>query len=112
MNAKPNSEKEIKAFMSGLKKRNPGAETIFNELAPFYASMAVYVVAFLLAAFSWINNGVALRVSAFRVLLIGLTIHTIGLIVRMTLEGRPPRHQPLLIRRLHRLGIYRTQRRT
>ncbi|MGJ8644605.1 MAG: cytochrome c biogenesis protein [Luteolibacter sp.] len=70
--------------------RKTGAETIFNELAPFYVSMAVYVLAFLLAAFSWISSGSALRVAAFRVLLIGLVIHTIGLIVRMSLEGRPP----------------------
>ncbi|MEP2775678.1 MAG: cytochrome c biogenesis protein CcsA [Luteolibacter sp.] len=70
--------------------RKTGAETLFNELAPFYVCMAVYVGAFLLAIFSWLSGGSVLRIAAFRILFIGLAIHTIGLIARMCLEGRPP----------------------
>ncbi len=66
------------------------AETLFNRIAPFYQSMALYVAAFLCAAFSWLRAGSALRVAAFRILLIGFVVHTAGLITRMTLEGRPP----------------------
>ncbi|QTN33564.1 cytochrome c biogenesis protein CcsA [Akkermansiaceae bacterium] len=66
------------------------AETVFNRLAPFYTCMAVYTLAFLCALLSWLGAGHALRTAAFRVLLVGLAIHTAGLIVRMLLEGRPP----------------------
>lgn len=66
------------------------AETLFNRLAPFYNCMVLYVVAFLCAVVSWLWMGSSLRQAAFRVLLIGLTVHTIGLITRMVLEGRPP----------------------
>ncbi len=71
-----------------LKKSS--AETLFNAIAPFYLCMVLYVVAFLCAVISWLWQGSTLRQAAFRVLLIGLTLHTIGLITRMMLEGRPP----------------------
>ena len=66
------------------------AETIFNRIAPFYLCMVLYVVAFLCAIGSWLWQGTVLRQAGFRVLLIGLTLHTLGLITRMVLEGRPP----------------------
>ncbi len=71
-----------------LKKAS--AETLFNGIAPFYLCMVLYVVAFLCAIVSWLWQGRTLRQAAFRVLLIGLTLHTIGLGTRMMLEGRPP----------------------
>ncbi len=70
--------------------RKSSAETLFNRLAPFYQSMALYVVVFLCAAFSWLRPGSVLRSSAFRILLLGFAVHTAGLITRMVLEGRPP----------------------
>jgi len=70
--------------------RKSSAETLFNRLAPFYQSMAVYVVAFLCAAFSWLRPDSALRGAAFRMLLVGFCLHTAGLVTRMVLEGRPP----------------------
>ncbi len=66
------------------------AETLFNRIAPFYQSMALYVAAFLCAAFSWLRAGSSARVAAFRILLLGFAVHTAGLITRMALEGRPP----------------------
>jgi ABC-type transport system involved in cytochrome c biogenesis permease subunit len=52
--------------------------------------MALYVVVFLCAAFSWLRPGSVLRSAAFRILLLGFAVHTAGLITRMVLEGRPP----------------------
>ena len=66
------------------------AETLFNRIAPFYQSMALYVAAFLCAAFSWLRVGTVARIAAFRILLLGFAVHTAGLITRMALEGRPP----------------------
>ena len=71
-----------------LKKSS--AETHFNAIAPFYLCMVLYVVAFLCAIVSWLWQGDALQKAAFRVLLVGLTLHTLGLATRMLLEGRPP----------------------
>jgi len=66
------------------------SESLFNAIAPFYLCMVLYVVAFLCAVVSWLWQGSTLRQAAFRVLLIGLSLHTLGLVTRMMLEGRPP----------------------
>ncbi len=66
------------------------AETLFNAIAPFYLCMVLYVVAFLCAIVSWLWQGTTFRQAAFRVLLIGLTFQSLGLVTRMMLEGRPP----------------------
>ena len=65
-------------------------EFVFNSIAPFYLCMVLSVVVFLCAAVSWLWQGSAFRPAAFRVLLIGLALHTLGLVTRMMLEGRPP----------------------
>ncbi len=66
------------------------SEAVFNRVAPFYLSMVLYVVAFLCAITSWLWQGSIFRQAAFRTLLIGFALHTVGLIIRMLLEGRPP----------------------
>ncbi len=65
-------------------------EFLFNRLQPFYQSMALYVLALLLACASWLGWSGPLRRSAFYVLLLALAIHTFGLISRMYLQERPP----------------------
>jgi ABC-type transport system involved in cytochrome c biogenesis permease subunit len=66
------------------------AEVFFNQMQPFYAAMVIYVLAGLLAVFSWFNLSETLRRSAVWLTWLGLAIHTIGLVYRMVLEGRPP----------------------
>ena len=65
-------------------------EFLFNRLQPFSQSMALYVLAFLLACASWLGGSPALRRSAFYLLLLALAIHTFGLVSRMYLQERPP----------------------
>jgi ABC-type transport system involved in cytochrome c biogenesis permease subunit len=65
-------------------------EFLFNRLQPFSQSMALYVLAFLLACFSWLGWSRALNRSAFYLLLLALAIHTFGLFSRMYLQERPP----------------------
>jgi ABC-type transport system involved in cytochrome c biogenesis permease subunit len=65
-------------------------EFLFNRLQPFSQSMALYVLAFLLACFSWLGWSRVLNRSAFYLLLLALAIHTFGLISRMYLQERPP----------------------
>ena len=65
-------------------------EFLFNHLAPFYQSMQLYVLVFLLVCGSWLGWSQSLNRSAFLVLLVALVIHTFGLAARMYLQGRPP----------------------
>ncbi|HEV2692762.1 MAG TPA: cytochrome c biogenesis protein CcsA [Verrucomicrobiae bacterium] len=66
------------------------AEVFFNQMEPFYNAMVIYVLAGLLAIFSWFNLSETLRRSAVWLIWLAFAIHTTGLIYRMVLEGRPP----------------------
>jgi len=66
------------------------AEVFFNQMQPFYNAMVIYVLAGLLAIFSWFNLSETLRRSAVWLVGLAFAIHTTGLIYRMVLEGRPP----------------------
>lgn len=66
-------------------------EAWFNRFDPFTLSMVMYVLVFLLAAFSW--TGLAARPlarSALWVLGLAMVIHTFGLASRIYMSGRPP----------------------
>jgi len=65
-------------------------EFLFNQLAPFYQAMGLYVLAFLLVCSSWLGWSRSLNRAAFYVLLLALAVHTFGLGSRMYLQGRPP----------------------
>jgi ABC-type transport system involved in cytochrome c biogenesis permease subunit len=65
-------------------------ECLFNRLEPFSQSMAIYVLAFLLACMSWLGWHRTLNRSAFYLLLLALAIHSFGLFSRMYLQERPP----------------------
>ena len=66
------------------------AEVFFNRMEPFYNAMVIYILAGLLAVFSWFNLSETLRRSAVWLIGLAFAIHTTGLIYRMVLEGRPP----------------------
>ncbi len=65
-------------------------EFLFNRLQPFSQSMALYVLAFLLACLSWLGWSRPLNRAAFYLLVLALAIHTFGLFSRMYLQERPP----------------------
>ena len=68
----------------------PKIEFLFNHAQPFLQAMTLYVVALVLALFSWLFWPKTLGKTAFIVVLGAFLIHTAGLIVRMYLQGRPP----------------------
>ena len=86
----------VDVVMNWFAKERPEAakrtsfEFLFNRLQPFSQSMALYVLAFLLACFSWLGWSHVLNRSAFYILLLALAIHTFGLVSRMYLQERPP----------------------
>jgi ABC-type transport system involved in cytochrome c biogenesis permease subunit len=65
-------------------------EAFFNRLAPFYNTMPLYVIAFLLGCYYWFNFSEWARKTSFWLIAFAFVIHTVGLIFRMWLEGRPP----------------------
>ncbi len=66
------------------------AESFFNAFSPFYQCMVIYVAAGMLALISWLIWPVNVGRSAYVLLLVGAGIHTLGILFRMMLEGRPP----------------------
>jgi ABC-type transport system involved in cytochrome c biogenesis permease subunit len=78
-------------------------EIVFNRTEPFYAGMVVYVLALLALFASWLRLpalrrpgtrwDAALQLmqpTAFSLLVAGSVVHTLGLVSRVILQGRPP----------------------
>ncbi|HTR42994.1 MAG TPA: cytochrome c biogenesis protein CcsA [Pseudomonadales bacterium] len=78
----------VPSFSRTMARAN--AEVFFNQMQPFYNAMVIYVLAGLLAIFSWFNLSESLRRSAVWLIGLAFLIHTTGLIYRMVLQGRPP----------------------
>lgn len=87
-------------YKDSLKQKIPGLmknvhlEEIFNYSEPFYKSIILYVLVFLLAFVSWIAGTKdlppALNRSAYWLLILAFVVQTLGLTARMVLQGRPP----------------------
>jgi len=78
----------VASYPEILKKTD--TETRFNQAEPFYTSMALYVLAFLIAVFSWLKWPETLQRSAYYLILLAWIATTAGILMRMWLEGRPP----------------------
>jgi len=65
-------------------------EVVFNRAQPFYVGMVLYVLALLLLFASWLRWPEVLRPAAYGVLVGGAVVHTLGLVSRVILQGRPP----------------------
>ena len=78
-------EGAIPAFL-----RKGDAEARFNAAQPFYTSMVLYVVALLLAFFSWLKWPDELGRAALWLVALAWALATAGIATRMWLEGRPP----------------------
>jgi hypothetical protein len=100
--------------------RKARIESVFNQLQPFYGAMVLYVLIFILAAASWLVRPATLGRYAYVLLITTFVVHTLGLITRMYMEGRPPVTNPyssavfigwaavllgLLLERFYRNGI-------
>lgn len=87
---------EVNDYRNWLRQRyvpelNKAArEAAFSQFQPFYKTMILYVLAFILACISWFNLSEWLRRSAQYLIVLAFGLHTFGLVFRMVLEGRPP----------------------
>ena len=66
------------------------AEAAFNQAEPFTTSMGLYVLVFLLAVGSWLKWPHTLQRSAYWLMVLAFSVTTVGIVMRMWLEGRPP----------------------
>lgn len=70
--------------------RHVGFEHFYDRFEPFVQCIYLYVVAFLLVAVSWMAARKVLWRSALAVLAVTFLIHTLGLVARIYISGRPP----------------------
>jgi ABC-type transport system involved in cytochrome c biogenesis permease subunit len=70
--------------------RKANVEDVFNTLQPFYSTMIIYVLIFIIACASWLVWPERLGRYAYALLVFAFIVHTCGLMTRMYLEGRPP----------------------
>lgn len=63
-------------------------ERVFNQLQPFYVSMLLYLLVFLVVCFSWLHWPETLNKAAFQILLLAFFTHTLGLVARMYIQER------------------------
>lgn len=65
-------------------------EWVFNYFEPFYRAMLIYLIVFLLICVSWLLYPKTMIRAGFYLLILAFTVHTVGLVSRMILQGRPP----------------------
>jgi ABC-type transport system involved in cytochrome c biogenesis permease subunit len=72
------------------KLNRPKLEFLFNQAQPFLQAMILYVIVLVFGLFSWLVWPKTLGRTAVILLVGAFLIHTLGLITRMYLQGRPP----------------------
>ncbi len=65
-------------------------ETSFNRFDPFGKAIYLYLTAMLLSFVGWILWPKVLRNTAFTMIIVGFVVHTIALLLRIEISGRPP----------------------
>lgn len=65
-------------------------EASFNRFAPFTVCEVFYVAGFLLAAGAWLGWTTPLNRAAFWLIMLTFVVHTLALVSRIYISGRPP----------------------
>jgi ABC-type transport system involved in cytochrome c biogenesis permease subunit len=88
--------RQVAAYARQLDSKLPDAtahtafETWYNRFDPTFVAYIVYIAAFLLALASWVGWSEPLRRGAFWLVALGLVVHTVAIIGRIYISGRPP----------------------
>jgi ABC-type transport system involved in cytochrome c biogenesis permease subunit len=80
----------LAAFVPETPDANPGVEYYFNQSQPFVVALGIYVFVALLVFLGWQFSPGLFLPSAFHILLVGLVIHTFGLVLRVIITGYAP----------------------
>ncbi len=65
-------------------------ESYFNHIAPFFICSFLYIAAFAILCFGWLKYRVTMNRIAFWLIAGTFLIHTLALIARIYISGRPP----------------------
>jgi ABC-type transport system involved in cytochrome c biogenesis permease subunit len=82
--------KALSATIAPEARAKADHEIVFNRAQPFYVGMVIYVLALLAVFVSWAWKPEIFRPTAFGLLVGAATVHTLGLVSRTILQGRPP----------------------
>ncbi|MFK7778528.1 MAG: cytochrome c biogenesis protein CcsA [Gimesia sp.] len=92
--------KEVRNYKRWLKKHQADLpqtdlakidyEAFFNHFEPFYYCSILYLMAFVLACFSFLFWNKSLSNAAFWLIVLTFAVHTFALISRIYISGRPP----------------------
>jgi len=94
----PTFNREVAAYRSELAAAPPpeftanvvAFESFFNRAEPFYYASILYLLAFVLAVVGWLVKPGIFQRSAFWLLLFTFGFHTLALVARVYISGRPP----------------------
>lgn len=89
---------EVARYHASLREQPPSEyraavnqfEAYFNHFRPFYLCWMLYLLAFVLAAGSWLGFTRPLSRAAFWLLVFTLVVHTWAIVARIYISGRPP----------------------
>ncbi len=65
-------------------------ETFFNRFDPFGAAIKLYLLAMLISFAGWVLFPSVLRNTAFAMIIVAFAVHTVALLLRIEISGRPP----------------------
>ncbi len=80
---------KLKSFSNDKIQSITKVEFFYNKLDAFTNSIAFYLLGFVLLGLSWLFAGKQLRWASWGSVCIGLLLHTIGILMRMYIRGRP-----------------------
>ncbi len=73
-----------------LSQKKIDFEVFYNHLSPFYHAAVLYVVAFVLGVLAWLGWTRPLRRASIWLLWFTFAVHTLALVGRIYISGRPP----------------------
>ncbi len=88
--------RDLASYQLTLRQLEPGKsakaafEVFFNRFDPFTICMALYILAFLLVCTYAIAGGRGFANAALAVVILTFLVHTVGLVCRVYISGRPP----------------------
>jgi ABC-type transport system involved in cytochrome c biogenesis permease subunit len=78
------------SFSPEVVDANPGVEYYFNQSQPFIVSLEIYIFVALLVFLGWQFSMNLFLPSAYGILILGLLVHTVGLVLRVVITGYAP----------------------
>lgn len=76
--------------MENLPRAQLQAEHVFNRIEPFYKTLCLYVLAFFLVCLGWVFRSQHPLRWAGWLIIFSFALHTLALLARMWIQGRPP----------------------